>query len=146
MKKIILTLTFLVITNSCNYRCENTNLIKIKTILNKNYCELINESLNKDELSFNTLLRLKVNDKDIYNHGEVLLQIIDLNGEKFTIMCIDNFDKLQKFRLRIYLGAGLQKTNLNKFEGKSFDNVFPELNTKLNTQTRLDNNQDRLNL
>jgi len=132
MKKIAYYILTIVILNSCiRNNCNNIIDIKIVSSLTDNYCELVQNSLVRDKNSFRELLLLEVDDDYIFEHGEVILQLINSNGEEFTIELLRDFDRVQKFRLRVYIGAGLQITDINKFEGQSFKSLFPKLNKVL---------------
>ncbi len=95
---------------SCNPRkCLKNLSVSDQFILNiadfENYCILYNQSLLKDEKSFNEFLNLNFYDGLYYEHGYVITTIVDSIGEEILTNWIQN-SKLDSVKLKLYLMGG----------------------------------------
>ena len=143
MKKETLLLSFIltIILFSCNKdNCSSKlgftlsyNLFDKINVNGDSYCSLVNKSLNLDEESILSMCKLKFNSGASYEHGAVIIEIIDkVSEEKF----ISIYRKLsiteRKYLYNSIIFAGLEFTLNNKYKGFHISKAFPLLTTEFN--------------
>lgn len=98
------------------------------------YCELINKSLKKDSKAILKLSKITLNDGvSSYQHGAVLLEVIDKLGELRYCEIIDKMSEKEKRKVYYAILAGLDYTENPKYFGKKIEDVFPKLRKLLNS-------------
>lgn len=137
---LFLALISIVICNSCNEDNCSVNVgFKLSYHLFENiningstYCDLVNESFTGKLNSILALSRLKIEGGASYEHGAVLIEIIDKIGEKkyLKIFCQLNQEE-RKYLYYSIIFAGLDFTENLKYKNKSIDKVFPLLTRSL---------------
>jgi hypothetical protein len=95
------------------------------------YCKILSNATNGDEKSIKELLQLEVYDGAGYDHGVVIIDLINLLGETKIINAVKTMDCKHKSAIISYINAGLQygnNTNLKAFESHK---AFPLLHASL---------------
>lgn len=91
------------------------------------YCNLVKLSINKDSFSVSKLSCLDISEDLISNHGEVLVQLVDILGEDFFIQIAQKLNSIEKYRLYSFITIGLIETNLPQYQEKGSIKRFPKL-------------------
>lgn len=127
-----LSVTFLLFV-SCNYG-QNCNKEYVSNYLidytlerDYDYCKLLNESLNEDIIAIKKISLLKFYDGMTYEHGAVLLEIIDNVGEKKYLEAIRSLSSDEKVIIKSYLYAGLDFTQNTRFKDKKLKDTLNEI-------------------
>lgn len=136
---------FLIIMVSFLYSCHSDNCSKklsfeldyhlfedIK-INGKTYCELVNGALKGDKDSILNLSKISVGDFGSYQHGVVLIEIIDIVTVDKYLMIVSSLSEKEKKQLYYTIWAGLEFTPNPKYKGKHIETIFPELKELLDT-------------
>ncbi|HZH88779.1 MAG TPA: hypothetical protein VFD78_06325 [Chitinophagaceae bacterium] len=138
MKKYFFIL-IVFISYSCNIDNCSKNLSfkldyhlfeKIK-INNRTYCELVNGALEGNEILILDLSKVSIDDFGSYQHGAVLIDIIDKITIGEYLKIISSLTKKEKKQLYYTIWAGLEFTPNPKYKDKRMENVFPELSELL---------------
>lgn len=132
-KAIILAITL--ILNSCNIdNCSQQlgfkldyHLFNEVNINGMSYCALVNKSLEGDKECILILSKLDVTDFASYQHGAVLIEVIDKITELEYLKLIEPLSKKQKYAIYYKLWAGLEFTQNKRYKGKNIDTAFPIL-------------------
>ena len=118
---------------SCNSPCNVNNIEVSELLLIKSkenaypYCSLLENSIEGDENAIRELSVLDFFDSAGYDHGAVLVDLIGILGEKEFINAIAAVDKKERNKIEAYLDVGLMYGGNPDLEGKSGEEVFPEL-------------------
>ena len=89
---------------------------------NVDYCDLVKKSINKDTVSVKELVLLNFDAGYSYEHGNILLQIIDKIGEDFFIESLKDISSEQKTNVLAQIKAGVDLRNsINNDFGKRVD-------------------------
>lgn len=108
------------------------HLFKDVRINGKTYCKLVNQSLEGDLTAVRELSSVKVLDGASYEHGAVLIEVIDKISEKNYLEAIKNFsEKEKKYIYYSILSAGLEFTQNPKYEKRDIESVFPILSKNI---------------
>lgn len=111
--------------------CPEIKEVYVRKDVNLNkeeeYCSLLSSAIQKNESSIVQLIKLPVKIEDYWIHGEVIIQLIDVVGEKTFIHSILKLSILNKARLLDYISRGFLQTNLSLYKGKRFEELFPRL-------------------
>jgi hypothetical protein len=143
MMKSINFFTLLFTVLSLAYSCKNNSReidgIDIsETVLissdeqNIDYCNLVEMSLQKHTPSIKTLSLLEYHNAVGYDHGSVLVDIIERVGEDIFINGLNGISITEKITIKSYLMVGLEYGSNPNFEGKTLEHAFPKLNSFLN--------------
>lgn len=132
LKIILFVILFVFI--SCKNNCEIngieiSELLKIST--NKPYCELVEKAINKDEQSLKEISELRILDGAGYEHGYVLIQIIEKIGEKKYVEIIKDFSTKEKETIYSYLRVGLEYGGNKLYKNRSVEDILPILSKNL---------------
>lgn len=109
--------------NSCTYGTIHISptLYEAAKNRNYNYCELVECSLNSSKICILKISKINnINNAAGYEHGEIMLQLIDSLGEDYYIDVIGNLSDYEKRNLLGYLSIGLQYDSSKK----NIDNVI----------------------
>lgn len=115
--------------NSCTYGTIYVSPTLYEAAQNKdcNYCELVECSLNNSTRCILNISKINnINNAAGYEHGEVMLQLIDSLGQDYYINVIENLNRDERRNLLGYLSVGLQY-NSSKI---NIDRVIDYLNKR----------------
>lgn len=125
--------------NSCNVdNCSSKLKFKLDyyafqdiSVDGNSYCDLVNKSLSGDATSILHLSKIVLYDGASYEHGAVLIEIIDTISE---LKYCEIISVLTNDELRILLStikAGLDYTPNKKYSRKNFKDIFPILSNRI---------------
>ena len=100
------------------------NKINVK---GQSYCDIIKKSLNGEKEAIIDLSKVKVSDGASYQHGAVLIIVIDKLSESKYLEYISDLNQEEKSTIYYAIWAGLDFTNNQNYEGKRIEQAFPEL-------------------
>ena len=92
-----------------------------------NYCKLLDDAISGDDKSIRelSLLNYSGDGEPAYDHGDVLVKLIDRIGEdKFISAFGNDLSARDKKSIRNYLSVGLEYGD-NKHGGQTINEVFP---------------------
>lgn len=122
---------------SCENKC-NINGVEIGSLLiingeeqGINYCELVEKSFLNDNRAISQLCLLYFENSVGYEHGEVIVSLINQIGEEQFLDAIQGINKSEKNRIESYLDVGLEYGNYN-LKGKTIKETFPKVYFFLN--------------
>ncbi len=129
MRRVIFITLFglSIIGYGCNGCCDkNIDGIHIEDIIiyeadtkyGVDYGDLVEKSLQKDLSSIKKLSLLEYNDGYSYEHGLILIEIVDRIGEDIFIKSIEDISAKQKKRVLSYIIAGVDLRNSEKMDFK----------------------------
>jgi len=98
------------------------------------YCASLNKALEGDLLALKRLTLFRFSDGATYDHGIVLLEVIDRIGEKKYLEAVKDFSKKEKKTIDRYLNAGLNFSQNPKFQSQRIDLIFPQVNAFLKSK------------
>lgn len=130
----ILSVSFLLLlVNSCSNKCVVDN-IEVSELLGTvakeksiDYCGLLKVALTGDKNAIKKLSLLEFDNAVGYDHGEVIVDLITVIGEKEYIKAISTVNKEQKNLISSYIDVGLEYGNNPLVKGKDFKTAFPKL-------------------
>ena len=96
--------------------------IKVK---NRSYCDLVNDSFSGDKSAIKDLSTLQLYDFASYQHGGVILQLIEKMGEQDYVESLVGLNQEEKVILKNSLKAGLEFTESINLKGKNLEELFP---------------------
>jgi hypothetical protein len=99
---------------------------------NINYCKLLKEATKGNVSSVKQLTLLDFYDGVGYDHGAVIVDLINLIGEDKFIQSLGTLNEEQKSRIISYLMAGLEYGNNPNLQGKTLKEAFYEIYVFLN--------------
>ncbi len=109
---------------NCNKDYISNYLIDYSEERNYNYCELVNQSLENDSYSIRSLSLLEFYDGMTYEHGAVIIEIINKIGEEKYLKALNNISPDEKVKLKSYLHAGFDFTQNVNFKDKNLKTSF----------------------
>lgn len=131
MKKIFLIVLYICFT-SCGPK--EINGIEVSELLltiskeqNIDYCKLLNKALKGDESSIRQLVLLKFYDSAGYDHGAVVVDLIELIGEDKFIHSLTTINNDQKKWIKDYIKVGLEYGNNNHLKTQTIKEAFPKI-------------------
>ena len=138
MRSELLLITFFFLMISCKEECKDLigNEINEMLIINAdknqiNYCSLYTKAKEGNIEAIRKISLLNFEDSSGYEHGIILIDLIEYTGEKKYISALSTITIEEKRRLFAYLDVGLQYTDNTKFKEKEVKNVFPTLSVFL---------------
>lgn len=132
---VLVTLLFSCSPNTCSdrlgFEIDNHLFDKIK-VNGYTYCELVNRSLDKDKQAIIDLSKVSVGDGASYQHGAVLIEVIDLIGEIEYLKIVQSLTTDEKKRIyNSFLPAGIEYTPNKKYSNVSTAVAFPKMDKLL---------------
>ena len=138
MKRILITFVSLfpiLMYSSCNNKSEKVHGIDVSPLLtevakeqNIDYCKLLENALKGDTNSILQISLLEFYDGCGYDHGAVLVDLIQMIGEDTYIKSIRTTNEAQRYRILGYLEVGLLYATPNMYDSnKTVENGFPRL-------------------
>lgn len=134
----ILLLSFIVFM--CYACCEHKEIngIEVSELLlvvseeqNIDYCKLLNEAIKGNESSIKKIALLKIDDAAGYDHGAVLVDLIEVIGEDKFIESIKTINHSEKKRIKGYLEVGIEYGGNPNIQDETLKEVFPIINEVL---------------
>ena len=140
--KYSLVLILLVALQSCNSeKCNSVSNFDVGELLlisskekSYNYCELLENAIKKDQEAIIKISLLQFDGSAGYDHGYVLVKLIDTIGENEYLKAIQNIYNKEKGFIEGYLDVGLEYGNIKKFQEQSLEKAFPKIYTFLTTK------------
>ena len=141
MKKVFIVL-IIISLSYCNIdNCSDKIGFKLDYYLfdhievnGKSYCDLVNGALKGKKESVLELSKINIGDGASYEHGAVLIEVIDKLTELEYLKIINPLDvKERKAIYSSYVWAGLEFTRNPKYQKKRIEIAFPELTTMFQT-------------
>ena len=136
MKKIFFFFVTLISLFSCNTDNCSKNLgfnldyhlfddIKVN---GNTYCQLVNKALRGNKQAIIDLSKIEVGDGASYQHGAVLIEVIDKISEKEYLNTISSLSNKEKKTIYYsFIEAGLEYTSNEKYRKKNIEIAFPKL-------------------
>lgn len=138
MKKlsiIIILLMYSCNTNNCSNKLGfklDYHLFEDIKIGDKYYCDLVNEAMEGKKEDIIILSTIDISDFASYQHGAVLIEVIDKISEQEYLKIINKLSEEQKRQIYYsYIWGGLEFTPNPKYENKHIEDAFPELTKQL---------------
>ncbi len=127
----------LFILSCSNKSCPNVEGINVTELLyfsatKRSYplCSLVEKSIAEDKKALKELSLLEIFDAASYDHGILLIDVIDKVGVSVFIDALQGIGKEEKEKVRSYLDVGLEYGNRYP-ELSRLEQVFPEIATFL---------------
>ena len=98
-----------------------------------NYCQLLKKAIDGNQEDIKKLILLDFSGAAAagYDHGDVIVQLIDRLGEETIISSLGSpLTKKEKETIKSYINAGLEYGN-NRHQGQALEVAFPRLNQYL---------------
>lgn len=142
MKNVFLATFFSVIVMSmCFISCirhEVVNGIVVSELLNSaaekqnvNYSKLLKKAIEGDENSIKQLVLLNFYDASGYDHGAVIVDLIEIIGEDKFIESLSLINYEQKQNVKAYIEVGLEYGNNEKIKANTIEMAYPKIFTFL---------------
>lgn len=139
MKRRFLMLIITMLLCSCNTdNCSEKLGFKLDyhlfddiKINGKSYCDLVNEAMSGNKESVLELSKINIGDFASYQHGAVLIEVIDKLSEPEYLKIIESLDDKERKAVYYKIWAGLEFTPNPKYEKKHIEVAFPELTKEL---------------
>jgi len=140
MKKYCLLIIIVFLLFACNNdKCKNVQDIVVSNLIletidsSKNYCNLLDKAIRGDKSSIEKISLLNLYDGSGYDHGFVLIQLIEKIGEDSYIKALKKkgLSNDEKSKIKSYLDVGLEygsKENKNKM----LKDIYPNIHNYLN--------------
>lgn len=94
---------------------------------NIDYCKLLNEAFKGNDSSIRQLALLKIIDSAAYDHGAVLVELIEVIGEDKFIHSLTTINNDQKKWIKDYIKVGLEYGNNNHLKTQTIKEAFPKI-------------------
>ncbi|WP_158237253.1 hypothetical protein [Aquimarina sp. MAR_2010_214] len=115
---------------SCN-NCNEIQGIVISELLNRqindSYCDILNKAIELDKEAIIKISTIEVSDAAGYDHGYVLIRLIEKIGEQEYLKALENVSTEQKKSIESYLWAGLEYGGNKIYSNKKLNEVLPLL-------------------
>ena len=98
------------------------------------YCKLLSKAINGDDVSIMQLSILNFYESVGYDHGAVIVDLIEQIGENKFIHSFKIANTEQRNLVKWYIEAGLEYGNDPSLHGKAFKEVFPKVYIFLNSE------------
>ena len=117
---------------SCNNRANNElkipELLLLYTKENSiDYRDMLNNAISGDLVAIREFSLQNFRDAVAYDHGCLLLDLINVIGEETFIMALNAISDKQKIVVKGYIIAGLEYGNHHNPEPADFKVVFPKI-------------------
>ncbi|KAA1242523.1 hypothetical protein F0000_25150 [Aquimarina sp. RZ0] len=132
IKIISITILIIILVSCSGANKECIQGIKVSELLesattNYSYCSLIKKSIDLDSEALIKISTLPVFDAAGYEHGYVLINIVEKIGEDKYIAIISNIKKEDKKTIKSYLEVGLEYGGNKSYKDKELKEIFPKL-------------------
>lgn len=119
--------------HSCSNECSVSG-IKVSELLSTsskekgiNYCTLLDNAANGNEIAIREISLLEFNDATGYDQGEVIVDLILVLGEEKYIKSIASISKKEKILIESYIEIGFAYSEDPNLKNKKFDKVLPRV-------------------
>lgn len=134
MKRIMFLFVLLALYSCNSDNCSKNLGFKLDyhlfddiNVNNKSYCQLVNDALEGNKEAILDLSKVNVSDFASYQHGAVLIEVIDkITLDKYLEIVSTVSDK-DKRKLYHTIWAGFEFTTNPKFVNKKIDIAFPKI-------------------
>lgn len=117
-------------TIGCN-NCSEIQGIEISELLNRqiddSYCDLLDKAISLDKEAIIKISNYKISDAAGYDHGYVLIRLIEKIGEEKYLKALEGASIEEKTSIESYLWAGLEYGGNKIYQNKKLSEVFPLL-------------------
>lgn len=96
------------------------------------YCKLLKESIKGNDSSIRQLALLKINDGVGYDHGAVVVDLIEVIGEDKFINSLATINNEQKKWIKGSIQVGLEYGKNPNLQTQTFKEAFPKIYDFLN--------------
>ena len=107
-------------------------LLVVANEQNADYCKLLRKAVEGDIPSIRQLTLLDISDGAAYDHGAVIVDLIEQVGEETFIQSLDSISTAQIEQIKSYIEAGLEYGNHPEWDSRMFEDVFPKTYALLN--------------
>ena len=135
---ILLSVVLLAGITSCS-RSKVINGIEVTELLlvvaneqNTDYCKMLRKAVEGDIPSIRQLTLLEISDGASYDHGAVIVDLIEQVGEDIFVQALDSISLKQKEQIKSYIKAGLEYGSHIEWNSQMFEDVFPKTYAFLN--------------
>ena len=108
-------------------------LLVVSEEQNIDYCKLLNEATKGNESSIKEIALLDFSDGAAYDHGAVLVDLIEKIGEEKFVQSIKTINDSEKKWIKGYLEAGIEYGSNVNIKGQTLKDVFPKIYDFLNS-------------
>lgn len=129
---ILLSVLFLAGITNCS-RSKVINGIHVSELLlvvaneqNTDYCKMLRKAIEGDIPSIRQLTLLDISDGASYDHGAVIVDLIELVGEDIFVQALESISTKQKEQIKSFIKAGLEYGRHTEWNSQMFENVFPK--------------------
>jgi len=126
---VCLFLFFQSCSNGCNV--SGVNVSELLTVASKHkridYCNLLDEALNGNEIAVRELSLLEFNAAAGYDQGAVIVDLILKLGEKKYIKSIFEISNKEKILIESYIDVGVEYSDKPELKNRKLKDVFSKL-------------------
>lgn len=138
--KIILISSIIVFLCCACWGHKEINGIEVSELLlvvseeqNIDYCKLLNEATKGNESSIKEIALLDFSDGAAYDHGAVLVDLIEKIGEEKFVQSIKTINDREKKWIKGFLEVGIEYGGNVNMPGQTLKDVFPKIYDFLNS-------------
>ena len=135
---ILLSIILLAGITNCS-RSKVINGIHVSELLlvvaneqNTDYCKMLRKAIEGDFPSIRQLTLLDISDGASYDHGAVIVDLIEQVGEDIFVQALDSISLKQKEQIKSYIEAGLEYGSHTEWNSQMFEDAFPKTYAFLN--------------
>ncbi len=136
-KNICLLICFVLLLYSCSSECSISG-IKVNELLfavskdrGIDYCSLLEEAVNGNELAIREISLLKFDDATGYAQGTVIVEMILKLGEEKYLKSISSISVKEKKLIKAYIDIGFEYNESKDLKNKELAELFPKVNSFL---------------
>ncbi|WP_160112004.1 hypothetical protein [Aquimarina sp. AU58] len=126
---VMITIVYTMIMSCSN--CREIQGIKISELLNRQiddlYCDTLDKAIKLDKEAIIKISTYKISDAAGYDHGYVLISLIEKIGEQEYLKAIENLSLEEKSSIESYLWVGMEYGGNKIYEYKKLNEVLPLL-------------------
>ncbi len=108
------------------------SLLIVSAEQNIDYCKLLSEAVKGDNASIKQLALLEIYESAGYDHGVVIVDLIELIGEDKFIHSLKTINIEQKKWIKGYIEVGLEYRDNQNLQAQTLKEVFPKIYDFLN--------------
>ncbi|MBQ6724949.1 MAG: hypothetical protein IJQ89_00065 [Bacteroidales bacterium] len=138
--KIILISSIIVFLCCACWGHKEINGIEVSELLlvvseeqNIDYCKLLNEATKGNESSIKEIALLDFSDGAAYDHGAVLVDLIEKIGEEKFVQSFKSLIVREKKWIKGFLEVGIEYGGNVNMQGQTLKDVFPKIYDFLNS-------------
>lgn len=127
----LFAILLILFTNCGNRTINGIEVSELLLIVSKqqniNYCKLVYEATEGNQNSIKQLALLEINDGAGYDHGEVIVNLIEIIGEGKFLHSIGAIRDKEKWLIIGYIEVGLEYGYHPNLQTESFKEAFPSI-------------------